>query len=668
MALGGRPWRALLAGGRRAPWINGGLAVLLVVAVVLAFTVIGNPSAPPVPVRTAVVTRGDVTATVTGSGNAASQLSTPVSFATDGTVTAVNVKPGDTVTVGQVLATVDPAAAQEGLRTAQAALDGARAAYDQAAAGPTEVKKQQDQQAITAAQQGVDNANAAVQNARDQLALDTTSLATNVSNARTQLANDRASTATNVKTAQVQLSTDSTAQNTAVTNARTNASAACGPVLAAYAVPLTTAPSTTAPSAGGAATVTTAPTTSRTTTVTSQPTSQPTTSQPTTSRPTTSTATTAPTTTPLTGTTGGTTTGPTTTAAGTASSCTSAKQALTTAENNRSAVLQKDQLAVTSAEQARDATLDKDQQAIVAAQQTQADTLLKDNQAIATNQQAVGTAQNQVKDAQLTAEADLHPETPAQIEQARANVDSAQVQVDTARRTLDGTVLKAPLAGVVLAVNGKVGESSNGNGQSGSTSTGTNSGTNTGGATGNASSAAAASATSAGNGFITIANPSQLEVTANIAEADAAGIQLGQQATVTFPATNNTATGTVTQITPQSTVTNNVVLYPITVALDTAPPGVKTGSTASLAITDGTATGVLEVPTAAITTVGTTHTVTVRRNGTDTVVPVGVGLQGATTTEITSGLAAGDVVVLPSPTTSTTPTPGAGFPRLGGGR
>jgi hypothetical protein len=272
------------------------------------------------------------------------------------------------------------------------------------------------------------------------------------------------------------------------------------------------------------------------------------------------------------------------------------------------------------------------------------------------------TAQGQVRDAQLTAEADLHPQTPAQIAQARSDVDSAQVQVDTATRTLDGTALKAPIAGVVLAVNGKVGESS------GSTSSSTSS--TPGASTSSTSSAASSSATSAGSGFITIANPSQLEVTANIAEADAAGLKLGQQATVTFPATNDTATGTVTQITPQSTVTNNVVLYPITVALDTAPAGVKTGSTASLAITDGQATGVLEVPTAAITTVGTNHTVTVRRNGTDTTVPVGVGLVGATTTEITSGLAAGDVVVLPSatPSTQTSNAPGAGFPRLGGSR
>lgn len=632
MALRGRLWRAMLLSGPRTRWINGVLAVALVVAVVLAFTIIGNPSAPPVPVRTAVVTRGDVTATVTGSGNAASQLSIPASFVTDGTVTAVDVKAGDTVTLGQVLATVDPATANEGLRSARAALDGARAAYEQAAAGPTDVKKQQDQQAITVAQQGVDNADTAVQNARDQLALDTTSLATAVTNARTQLANDRASTATNTRTAQAQLSADTTAQNTAVTNARTNASTACGPVLEAFAAPLTTAPS-----AGGPTSITTAPTSTPTTT--------------TTTRPTTSTPT---------------TTSSTSTSTSTASACTSARQALTTAEQNRSAVLQKDQLAVTSAEQAQDATLDKDQQAIVTAQQTQADTVLKDNQAITTNQQAVTTAQGQVRDAQLTAEADLHPETPEQIAQARANVDSAQVQVDTAQRTLDGTVLKAPLAGVVLSVNGKVGESSNTGSNTGSNST-TSGGSGT---SGNTSSAASSSATSTGSGFITIANPTQLEVTANIAEADAAGLQLGQQATVAFPATNDTATGTVTQITPQSTVTNNVVLYPITVSLDTAPPGVKTGSTAGLTITDGQADGVLQVPTTAITTTGTNHTVTVRRNGTDTVVPVGVGLTGATTTEITSGLQAGDVVVLPSPTTSTsaTPAPGAGFPRLGGGR
>jgi hypothetical protein len=295
-------------------------------------------------------------------------------------------------------------------------------------------------------------------------------------------------------------------------------------------------------------------------------------------------------------------------------------------------VLQKDRLAITSAEQTQDATQDKDQQAIV-------------------------TAQNQVRDAQLTQQANLHPNTPNQIAASKAQADSSQVSVDTAQRELDGTSLKSTLAGVVLVVNGKVGESSS---QTSSANSNNSSSSN------NTASTASSATTSAGQGFLAIANPSQLKVTANVAEADAANLQLGQEATVNFPATNNSATGTVTQIQPQSTVTNNVVLYPVEVSLDTAPDGVKTGSTADLAITKGQSEGVLEVPSAAITTNGDTHTVTVQRNGADTVVPVGVGLQGATTTEITSGLQEGDTVVLPTPTATTT-APTGGFPRLGGG-
>src|SRR6476660_6270655 len=95
-----RLWRGFAAATRRTPWINGGLAVVLVVAVVLASTVIGNPSAPPAPARMAVVTRGDVTAPVTRSGNTDSQVSTPIGFTTNSTVTAVNVKARDTVTLG----------------------------------------------------------------------------------------------------------------------------------------------------------------------------------------------------------------------------------------------------------------------------------------------------------------------------------------------------------------------------------------------------------------------------------------------------------------------------------------------------------------------------------------------------------------------------------------
>ena len=221
---------------------------------------------------------------------------------------------------------------------------------------------------------------------------------------------------------------------------------------------------------------------------------------------------------------------------------------------------------------------------------------------------AIVTAQGQVRDAQLTAEADLHPQTPAQIAQARSDVDSAQVQVDTATRALDGTVLKAPIAGVVLAVNGKVGESS------GSASSSTSSTTAPGDQHDrHVERARRRRRRSAGSGFITIANPSRLEVTANIAEADAAGLQLGQQATITVPGHERHRDRDRHADHPAEHGDQQRRALPDHRRAGHGAGRVKTGSTASLAITDGQATGVLEVPTAAITTVGTNHTVTVRR-------------------------------------------------------
>jgi multidrug efflux pump subunit AcrA (membrane-fusion protein) len=302
--------------------------------------------------------------------------------------------------------------------------------------------------------------------------------------------------------------------------------------------------------------------------------------------------------------------------------------------------------------------LQADQQAITTAKQNQKNTLLNDQKAIDSAQAQVTSAESNVKSAQLAAQADLHPQTPEQIAQAAANVAAAQVTVDTAQRGVDQTTLRAPQDGKVLSIAGKVGEVSSGGGSSGSSSS---TGTTTSGTSSSASSVNPA--TSSGNGFIVIANPSQLAVTANIAEADAAKVQLGQPARVTFPATNATADGTVTQITPQSTLTNNVVQYPVQVSLATAPPGVGVGNTASMSITTGSKSGVLVAPTSAITTLGSRHTVIVRRGDQDVVVPVEIGLVGDTTTEITGGLNEGDQLVLPTVSTSTN----NGFPRGGGG-
>ncbi|TWF76057.1 HlyD family secretion protein [Pseudonocardia hierapolitana] len=566
----------------RARWLNLGLLLLLVVAIVATVLVITNPGGQQPVARTATVSRGDVTATVTGSGNAESSLRTPVSFEGSGTVTSVAVEPGDTVTLGQTLATIDDADAHAQLRTAEAQLAGARAALDQARAGATDVQAQQDQLAITQAEQALANARAAVTAAEKQLELDRVATQTAIENAKTQLANDDEATATAIENAEEKLEADTKTQKTLVEQAEAEEQAACG--------------------GGSSITETDEDSTS----------------------------------------------------------CTQAKLATKNAKNTRDSVLLADKQATTTAKQTREATLDQGRQAVTEAEQARADTLLKGGTTIDTNKQAVTKAEGDVTAAKLTAEENEHPQSPEEIAQAQATVDNAQVEVDTARRAVDETALKAPQGGLVLAVNGEVGEFTNGQGSGDSGSDGE------GDSGGDGDSAASDAATSAGDGFVVIANVSELAVTADIPEADAAKLELGQQATISFPATGTTANGTVTRKDPQSTVSNDVVLYPVTISLTTAPLGVGVGATANLSITTGTATAVLKAPTQAITTTGNRSTVTVRRGGADTVVPVRIGVSGPAETEIISGVSEGDVLVLPTPNVATGGS-GAGFPRQGGG-
>jgi macrolide-specific efflux system membrane fusion protein len=154
-----------------------------------------------------------------------------------------------------------------------------------------------------------------------------------------------------------------------------------------------------------------------------------------------------------------------------------------------------------------------------------------------------------------------------------------------------------------------------------------------------------------------------------VAEADAAKVQVGDSATVTFSALDESARGRVTSIDLQDTVSNNVVEYGVTVTLTDAPRKVRLGQTASVSIVTGVARNVLTVPSSAVTSVGNNSTVTVLQDGQQSVRPVQVGLVGDSSTEITSGLSEGDVVVLTTGTGSSGFTfPGGGIPGgFGGG-
>jgi hypothetical protein len=92
--------------------------------------------------------------------------------------------------------------------------------------------------------------------------------------------------------------------------------------------------------------------------------------------------------------------------------------------------------------------------------------------------------------------------------------------------------------------------------------------------------------------------------------------------------------------------------------------------TANVSVVDQTRANVLQLPSSAITTVGTNSTVQLLQNGKQTVTRVVTGLTGNAATEIVSGLSKGDVVVLPTVTitaaTAAAPATGGALGGAGG--
>jgi macrolide-specific efflux system membrane fusion protein len=216
------------------------------------------------------------------------------------------------------------------------------------------------------------------------------------------------------------------------------------------------------------------------------------------------------------------------------------------------------------------------------------------------------------------------------------------------------------MAGTVTAVNGTLGSSSSGTGSSPSSS----SGGSQSGATPSGSSSSSSSS-SGSSGFIELADLRRLQVTADFAEADATKLKEKQAATVIWNAlSGTTAVATVSAIDPSATTTNNVVTYGVTLSLKKVPTGAKVGQTVSVAVTTGSVQNAVYVNSAAVTTVGNRHTVTVLNNGQQEIRQVEVGLQGDEATQITSGVQVGERVVLR--TTATASGTGTGFPRGGG--
>jgi len=629
--------------------------------------------------RTVTVQRGIVQESVTASGNISPAIEANENFTASGTVTAVNVAVGGHVKAGQVLATIDPSTARANLATAAASLQSAEAALQQARQGGSASQLAQNNSQLMSAR-------AQLSSDQQQLTSDQSTLAT----AKTQLATDEqlgcpaASSSSSTGTNSTGSTGTSSTGSTGTSSTGSSGSGSSG------STTTTTVPSTTGSTGStgtSSAATTTTPATTTTTTI---------------QVPTTTTALSTMSMTTATSSShdvsifdagSDTVTAPAvaTSSAASITTTTATLEGSVDPGNGETTYFFQYGTSTIYGVQTVPATLDAGSTTVsvsasirglkattsyvfrlVASNSegtsyglpqylvTATGSCVTDRETITTDEQAVQNEKQtiQLQQASLVATKASQAIDTTTVTQDQQAVTEDQQTVTTDESALAGTTLTASISGTVTAVSGTVGETVSG-GSSSSTA-----------ASNSSAASAASSSSSSSSGFVTIDNLKDLEVVAGFAEADATKIAVGQPATVTLAALPSTElVGVVAAISPTSVVSSNVVTYDETIALKDPPATVLDGMTADVSVVVETATNTLEVPSAAVTTTGVSSTVTVLKNAKDVTTPVTVGLVGNSTTQILSGVTAGEKLVEPTATVSSSGTTGTTTPTrtFGGG-
>jgi len=224
---------------------------------------------------------------------------------------------------------------------------------------------------------------------------------------------------------------------------------------------------------------------------------------------------------------------------------------------------------------------------------------------------------------------------PYDIASSQASVDNAATAVETAQTNLQNAVVTAPSAGVVASIASQVGET-------------------------------------AANPFMVLANTTSLVLHGTIGESDVAKVKLGLVANVAVDAVSTAGrmTGRVTSLDPVATIQSGVPVYGIDVTIDLPNAQVKPGMTGTATVIIASRQGVLTVPNLAIRTTNGRRYLQVLKDGEAVDTDVVFGIANDTTTEVVSGVAEGDLVVLPAARATATARPGAGgggFTQGGGG-
>lgn len=217
------------------------------------------------------------------------------------------------------------------------------------------------------------------------------------------------------------------------------------------------------------------------------------------------------------------------------------------------------------------------------------------------------------------------------IASAEQAVVRAQADVTVAQQALIRATIVSPIAGTVVAVHLTPGEQV---------------------------AAASASAT------VDVMGDGGLEASTTIAVDDVKTVKVGQPASIVPDGSTTPLPGTVAAIPVAPDPSSSTTTYRVVIRLDDPHAAVGIGSTGSVSITTAQVPTTLAVPTSAVTTLGDQHTVTVFDGTTTSTTRVQIGAIGATWTQVTSGVTAGQQVVLadldqPLPSSATTATTGS---------
>jgi HlyD family secretion protein len=284
---------------------------------------------------------------------------------------------------------------------------------------------------------------------------------------------------------------------------------------------------------------------------------------------------------------------------------------------------------IQNADQSLKDTITADQNALQSAQ-------LSEQTQLAQAKASVDSASNSLQNAQDQLTKLIAPPTSQEINNDLAAIESAKTNLQTATTNYNNTIITAPFDGLIAVVNSQQGDQV---------------------------SPSTIIATLITNQFVAIIP---------LNEVDVAKVKMGDPAVLTFDALPDlNMTGKVIDIDTIGTVSQGVVTYNVKIALDTQDPSLKPGMSTDVSVITEVDTDVLAAPNSAIKTQGTiSYVQELDASGKPVNYPVTIGIANDTYTEILTGVKEGDNVVTQTITSTVakTTTSSGITSLLGGGR